>query len=56
MNLKNKTIVITGSSSGIGEAGAKKLASMGANICLVARRKEELERVQKDIEALGGKA
>ncbi len=56
MNLKNKTIVLTGSSSGIGEAAAKKLALKGAKLCLVARREEELARVQKDIEASGGKA
>lgn len=56
MNLKNKTIVVTGASSGIGEAGAKKLAAKGAKLCLVARRGEELARVQKDIEAGGGKA
>ena len=54
--IAGKTIVITGSSSGIGEATAKQLARAGATLCLIARRREELERVQADIRAAGGKA
>ncbi|MGH8530570.1 MAG: SDR family NAD(P)-dependent oxidoreductase [Nevskiales bacterium] len=54
--IENKTIIITGASSGIGEAGAKKLAAEGAKLCLVARRLDELERVKKEIEAAGGTA
>ncbi len=54
--IAGKTVIITGASSGIGEAGAKKLAEAGAHICLVARRQDELERVKKEIEAAGGKA
>ncbi len=56
MTFTGKTIVITGASSGIGEAAAMKLATRGAKIILVARREEELQRVQKDIEAQGGTA
>ena len=49
MNFKNKVIVITGASSGIGEAAAEKFAKKGANIVLVARRKDKLEEVEKKL-------
>ena len=54
--VKNKLILITGASSGIGEATAKLLAQQGAHILLVARGKENLQRVKKDIEEKDGKA
>lgn len=54
--MQDKTIVITGASSGIGEAAAKALAREGAHICLVARREDELARVKAAIEEEGGKA
>ena len=41
MNFKNKVIVITGASSGIGEASAIKFAKKNAKVVLVARRKEK---------------
>ena len=53
MNFKNKVIVITGASSGIGEAAAEKFAKKGANIVLVARRKDKLEEVEKKLKQLG---
>ncbi|WP_420387681.1 SDR family oxidoreductase [Roseivirga sp.] len=46
MNLQNKTIWLTGASSGIGEALAKQLSTLGVNLILSSRRKEELERVK----------
>ena len=45
-NLTNKTIWITGASSGIGEALSKEFALKGANIVLSARRETELQRVK----------
>ena len=50
MNFKDKIIVITGASSGIGEATAEKFAKRGANLVLVARNKEKLEQVEKNLE------
>jgi len=49
MNFKNKVVVITGASSGIGEAAAEQFAKKGANIVLVARRKDRLEEVEKKL-------
>lgn len=55
MQLSNKTVIITGASSGIGEATAKSLAKEGANVVLVARRMDRLEQLKSQIEAEGGK-
>jgi len=49
MNFKNKVVVITGASSGIGEASAIKFAKKNAKVVLVARRREKLLQVQKEI-------
>ncbi|MCC4309844.1 SDR family NAD(P)-dependent oxidoreductase [Alcanivorax marinus] len=56
MSFNGKTIVLTGASSGIGEEAARQLARRGARLCLLARREEELARVQADILADGGRA
>lgn len=49
--LSDKVAVITGSSSGIGEALAKRLGAGGYKVALAARREEELKRVAKEIGA-----
>lgn len=56
MNLKEKTVVVTGASSGIGRAVALELARRGANVILGARRAEKLEAVAAECRALGVKA
>ena len=54
--VEGKTVVVTGASSGIGEATALLFAGAGARVVLVARREEELARVQTAIEARDGVA
>ena len=49
MDFKNKTILITGASSGIGKETAIEFAKLGANIILVARRKDKLEQVANEL-------
>src|SRR3954451_14222425 len=51
-----KSIVVTGGSSGIGEAAAKKIAASGGDVALVARTPEKLEKVADEIRAQGGTA
>ncbi|NHN30811.1 SDR family oxidoreductase [Paenibacillus agricola] len=55
-NLKSKVIIITGASSGIGEATAKLLAQNGAKIVLAARREDRLQTIVSQIEKEGGEA
>lgn len=55
-SIEGLTIVITGASSGIGEQAALQLARRGTQLCLVARRREELERVRAGVLARGGQA
>ncbi|MBR2015101.1 MAG: SDR family oxidoreductase [Alistipes sp.] len=54
--LKGKVVVITGASSGIGEAMAKEYAKVGAKVVLGARQADKLEALCKAIEADGGEA
>jgi short-subunit dehydrogenase len=56
MKLENKTVLITGASSGIGKAMALKAAADHATVILAARNKEKLEAVAQQVEKLGGKA
>lgn len=56
MSVKDKVIVITGASSGIGAASAKLLAHNGAKVVLGARRAERLAELVDEIKAAGGQA
>jgi NADP-dependent 3-hydroxy acid dehydrogenase YdfG len=55
-NIKDKVIVITGASSGIGEATAKLLAKHGAKTVLAARREDRLQAIANEIRQEGGQA
>ncbi|MFF2808815.1 SDR family oxidoreductase [Streptomyces sp. NPDC058000] len=54
--LRGKVALVTGASSGIGEAAAKALAAQGASVVLAARRRKELDRVAGEIADTGGNA
>jgi hypothetical protein len=49
MIFKDKTVIITGGSEGVGAATARKFAAAGANLMLVARRKKILEKVAEEL-------
>ena len=55
-NIEDKVIVITGASSGMGEATARDLAAKGAKVVLGARRADRLDALVKDITEAGGEA
>lgn len=52
-NIQDKVVVITGASSGLGEATARMLAQHGAHLVLGARRLERLEALASDLRATG---
>ncbi|NKB10809.1 NAD(P)-dependent oxidoreductase [Ralstonia solanacearum] len=54
--IKDKVVIITGASAGIGEATAKLLASKGAKVVLGARREDHLKRITDEIKQNGGQA
>jgi short-subunit dehydrogenase len=55
MKLKDKVVIVTGSSMGIGKALAKELAKDGATIVLNGRNNERLQKVQQELAASGAK-
>lgn len=54
--MNGKVAIITGASSGIGEATARKLAKEGAAVVLAARREDKLKNLKQEITDAGGKA
>lgn len=54
--IKDKVVIVTGASSGIGEATAKLLANRGAKVVLGARRADKLKQLADEIEKHGGQA
>lgn len=55
-NIEGKVIVITGASSGLGEAAARHLGGLGASVVLGARRIERIESLADELKQAGGKA
>jgi hypothetical protein len=56
MEPKGKVVIVTGASSGIGEATAREFGRAGAKVVLAARRVDRLEAVAKEIAAMGAEA
>ena len=55
-DFKNKTVIITGASSGIGEALAYELSKLKASVVLAARNEEKLNQVKEKIIHNNGEA
>ncbi len=55
-NIEGKVVVITGASSGLGEATARMLSAEGAAVVLGARRVDRIEALAKELSDAGGKA
>jgi NAD(P)-dependent dehydrogenase (short-subunit alcohol dehydrogenase family) len=56
MTVNGKVGIVTGAGSGLGEAGAKRLAQEGAKLIVADRNRENVERVASEIRAQGGDA
>lgn len=55
-NIEGKIVVITGASSGLGEATARHLSQQGATVVLGARRVQRIEALALELESRGSKA
>ena len=55
-NIRDKVVVITGASSGLGEATARMLAALGAAVVLGARRQPRIDALAAELQAAGGRA
>ncbi|MBI5824885.1 MAG: SDR family oxidoreductase [Chloroflexi bacterium] len=53
MNIKDKVVIVTGASSGIGEATARQFGREGAKVTLAARRVDKLQSLAQEINAMG---
>jgi short-subunit dehydrogenase len=56
MSLSDKVVVVTGASSGIGEALAREAARQGAWVVLAARREDRIQRIARELETEGRRA
>ena len=54
--VRGSVVVLTGASSGIGAATARRLGGAGATVALIARRREQLDEVALAVTAAGGQA
>ena len=55
-NFKDKVVIVTGASSGIGEAMAREFAAQGARVVLGARSVQKLQLIAGEIRSQGGQA
>lgn len=56
VDLEGRVTIVTGASSGIGAAVARRFAAAGSHVVLAARRQDKLDAVQREIEEAGGHA